>query len=68
MAVPVVMLQTFAEQRGAARGAADQEAFAARIGERPDQIADALESEHRIVNEERNRSARRRWRRPCRRR
>ena len=32
-----------------------QEAFAARIGERPDQVAYALEAEHRVVDEERNR-------------
>ena len=34
--------------------AAQQEAFHARIGGRPDQIAHALETEHRIVNVKRD--------------
>ena len=50
----VLMLQAFARQRRAAGRAAHQEALAARIGERPDHVADALESEHRVVDEERN--------------
>ena len=53
-AVAVLMLQAFARQRRAAGRAAHQETFAARIGEGPDQVAHALESEHRIVDEERN--------------
>ena len=54
-AVAVLVLQAFAGERGAAGGAAHQEALAARIGEGPDHVADALESEHRVVGEERNR-------------
>ena len=53
-AVPVLVLQPFARERRAAGGAAHQEALAARIGERPDHVADALESEHGVVGEERN--------------
>ena len=48
------MLQAFARKSAPPGRAAHQEAFAARIRERPDQIAHPLESEHRIVNEERN--------------
>ena len=39
LAMPVVMLQSFAEQRGSARRAANQKALSPRIGKRPDQIA-----------------------------
>ncbi len=53
-AVAVLVLQALARKRGPPRRSAAQEALAARIAERPDQIADALESEHRVVNEERN--------------
>ena len=55
MAVTVLMLQAFAGQGGAAGGAADQEAAGAHIGGGPDQIADALEAEHRVVNKKRDR-------------
>ena len=49
------MLQPFAGQRRPAGGAAEQEPARARVGRRPDQVADALEAEHRVVDEERNR-------------
>ena len=55
MAVAVLVLQAFARQRGAPGGAADQEPAAAHVGGGPDQVADALESEHRVVDEERDR-------------
>ena len=64
-AVAVLVLQPFAGQRGPARRAAAQEALAARVGERPDQVAHPLESEHRVVDEERNHLAPRSSRTPC---
>ena len=48
------MLQTLAGERRAAGGRAEQEAAAALVAERPDEIADALEAEHRIEDEERD--------------
>ena len=48
------MLQTFARERGPARGGADEEAAAALIGVLPDQVANSLEAEHRVEDEERN--------------
>src|ERR1700733_5288138 len=54
MAVSVLVLQPFAGECGAASGASDQEAASAHIGSGPDQIANALESEHRVINKERN--------------
>ena len=53
MAVAVLVLQPFAGQRRPAGGAAEHEAAGARIGGRPDQVADPLEAEHRIEDEER---------------
>ncbi len=48
----VLMLQAFAGQRGSSGSAANQESAAAHIGRSPDQVADALESEHGVVNKE----------------
>src|SRR5580700_9789297 len=48
------MLQALARKRSAPSRATTQETLTARIAKRPDQIADALETEHRIVDEERN--------------
>ena len=53
MAVAVLMLQAFAVERRAAGGCAQQKSFGFDIRRGPDQIADALEAEHRIVNIER---------------
>ena len=53
-AVAVLVLQAFAGQRGAAGGAAQQEALPRASANGPDEVAHALESEHRIVDEERN--------------
>ena len=53
MARAVLVLQPFARERRAARGRADQKAARARIGRGPDEIADALEAEHRIEDVER---------------
>ena len=49
----VLVLQALARQRGAPGGAADEEAARAGIGRRPDQVADALEAEDRVVDVER---------------
>ncbi len=54
MAVSVLVLQAFAGQRGAARGASEQETFGAHVGGGPDEIGDALKAEHRVVDEKRN--------------
>src|SRR5690348_5047000 len=48
MAVSILMLQPFAEQRRAPGGPAEQKSVASRIAGGPDQVADALQSEHRI--------------------
>src|SRR2546425_12362941 len=49
----VLVLQALARQRGAAGGAADEEAARARNGRRPDQVSDPLETEDRVVDGER---------------
>ena len=54
VAVAVLVLQAFAGERGAAGGAAEQEAAHAHVGSGPDEIGDALEAEHRVVDEKRN--------------
>src|SRR5271165_1605006 len=51
----ILVLQAFASKRRSAGGAAHHESLAARIGEGPDHIADALEPEHRVIGEEWNR-------------
>ena len=48
MTVPVLVLEALAEQRRAAGGGAHQEAPGAGVGGLPDEVADALETEHRI--------------------
>ena len=53
--VPVLVLQPFPGERRPARGAAQQEPAGAGIGGRPDQVADPLEAEHRVIDEERDR-------------
>ena len=55
VAVTVLVLQTFARERGASGRAADEKPAAAHVGRCPDQIADSLEAEHRVINEEGNR-------------
>jgi hypothetical protein len=52
-AVAVLMLEPFAHESGAAGRGAEDEAAGAGIGRGPDQVADALEPEHRIEDEER---------------
>ena len=46
----VLVLQALAAQGGAASSGAKQEAAAALVTGRPDQIADALKAEHRVVD------------------
>ncbi len=48
LTLPVFVLQTFAVERRAARGRAEQEAARPAIAGCPDQVADALEAEHRV--------------------
>src|SRR5204862_8192112 len=65
----VLVLQALAAERRAAGGRADQEAACALVGGGPDQVADTLEAEHRVVDVERQhrqtvRRLRRRRRRP----
>ncbi len=55
VAVTVLMLQPFTRKRGAAGGAADQEAAGAHVGGGPDEISDPLEAEHRVINKKRDR-------------
>src|SRR6267142_294380 len=54
VAVAILVLQAFAGERGAAGGAAEKEASRAHIGSGPDEVGDALETEHRVVDEKRN--------------
>src|ERR1700676_2432010 len=54
MAVAVLVLQAFTGQGGAAGGTAEQEAARAHVGRGPDEVGDALEAEHGVVNEKRN--------------
>ena len=50
----VLVLQAFAVERRAAGGAAEHEALGPRVGRRPNQVADPLEAEHRVVDEHRD--------------
>ena len=47
------LLQPFTSERSAARSGANQETAGALVGRRPDQVAHALEPEHRVVDVER---------------
>ena len=52
--VPVLVLQPFAVQGGAARRRAEQKALGLDVARQPHLVADALEAEHGIVNIERD--------------
>src|SRR3954447_17372224 len=52
MAVAVLVLQSLARESCSACGPPEQEATDAHVGCGPDQIPDALEAEHRVINEE----------------
>ena len=47
-AVPVLVLQAFARERGATGGSAHQEAAHLHVSSRPGQVTDALKAEHRV--------------------
>src|SRR5882762_3303150 len=51
----VLMLEPFTSERGTTSRGAQQKTAAAHIRRRPNQITDALEAKHGVVNEERNR-------------
>ena len=53
-AVAVLMLQTFAVERGAAGGGAQQKAPRADVARQPEQVAHALRTEHRVIGVKRN--------------
>ena len=55
MRVSILVLQTLAVQRRAARRGAEQEPARALIGRGPGEIADALHAEHRVEDVERHR-------------
>src|SRR3974377_612284 len=55
MAVAILVLQALTRKSGTTRSSAEQEAAGAHIGRSPDKICDALEAEHRVVDEKRNR-------------
>src|SRR5262245_14958936 len=48
--VAVLMLKSFTKQCRSPSRAAHHEALAARIGKSPDEIPDALETEHRVID------------------
>ncbi len=50
----VLVLQALAGERGAPGRAADQEAARLHVAGRPDEIADALEAEHGVIDVERD--------------
>ena len=52
MTAAILMLQAFAAQRSATRGGTDQEAARSLISRCPNQITDALETKHRVVDVE----------------
>src|ERR1700737_1506158 len=54
MAVSVLVLQTFSGQSGAAGSSTEKEAARAHVGGGPDEIGNALETEHGIINKERD--------------
>ena len=54
MAVTILMLQSLAGESGSARGSTQQESTDAHVGCGPDQIPNALEAEHRVINKERD--------------
>ena len=53
-AVAVLVLEALAEQRGAPRGGAEQEAPGPGVARLPDEVADPLPAEHRVEGEERH--------------
>ena len=54
LAVAVAVLEPFALQRRATGGGGEQEPAAAHVAQRPDEIAEPVEPEHRVEDEERD--------------
>ena len=54
MTVSVLMLKSFACQRGSSCCTAHKETFGSHIGSSPYKVADALKSEHRVIHKERH--------------
>src|ERR1700733_8911591 len=54
MALAVLVLQALTVERRASGGAAHEEPARAQVARGPDEIADALEPEHRVEDEERD--------------
>src|ERR1700704_4151190 len=54
MAVSVLMLQTFSSERGSTGGSSEKESTGAHVRGGPDEIGDALETEHRVINKKWN--------------
>ncbi len=52
--MPVLVLQALTVERRATGGAAEHEAAPTGVAERPDEVADSLVSEHRVVDVERD--------------
>ena len=57
MAMTVFVLQTFTVQCGTARGRAQQEATCLLVASSPGHVTDTLETEHRVVDVERDHRA-----------
>src|SRR4051812_44118577 len=55
MAVAVLVLQAFTGKRGSTGSAAEQEAAHTHVSGGPDQVANALEPEHGVINKKRDR-------------
>ena len=54
-AVAVLMLEAFTIQRGSSGSCAEQKSFRSDVTGQPEQITNALRTEHRVVNVKRNR-------------
>ena len=55
MTVPVLMLQTFSGERGSSGDTAQHKTFRHHVAGGPYQVADALDSKHRVKQVKRNR-------------
>ncbi len=54
MAVTVLVLQSFSIERCSPSSTADQEPLGSHIHSRPDRVANSLETEHGVIDVERN--------------
>src|SRR5258707_11217560 len=53
--VAVLMLESFARESRASSGAAEHESATAHVRSGPDEVADPLQAEHRVINKKRDR-------------